>query len=121
MRIAWSTESERDNDFFQVFHSTNGIDWEIIATVLGAGMSSTTRNYTALHQTAQPGLNYHKLVQQDFDCTRESFPPIAIQSKSPCKLAGRFNMSGQEVPEGYNGLVIEQYSDGCLEMRMNPY
>ncbi len=65
--ITWSTASELNNDYFEVLHSLNGIDFNLIGTVKGAGTSQFANEYAFLHTNASCGNNYYRLRQVDFD------------------------------------------------------
>lgn len=116
--VSWTTESERDNHFFEVLHSVNGLEWEVAGTIPGAGNSSTTVHYSFVHTSPVAGINYYKLSQQDFNGTREYFLPASISIDEKPHLIGRVNTLGQEVNENYQGLVIEYYSDGSTVKRI---
>jgi hypothetical protein len=116
--VSWTTETERDNYFFEVYHSINGSDWELLSTLPGAGNSSTPLNYSVLHTSALQGENYYQLYQQDFDGTRTFFAPTLITIQEKVTLIRRMNTAGQEVNENYKGLVIDHYSDGTSVKRM---
>jgi hypothetical protein len=110
--IEWITASERDSDYFELLHSTNGIDWTSVVTIPGAGNSSVTLHYGYTHLTALVGVHYYRLAQTDYDGTVKSYPPLSIELEETPVLMGRFNASGQQVNESARGLVFEQYSDG---------
>jgi len=63
----WTTQSETDNDYFKIEKSTNGIDWEIVTKIDGAGNSSTTINYEIYDNRCQLGTSYYRLKQVDFN------------------------------------------------------
>ncbi len=67
VKLEWQTASEINNDFFTVERSLNGIDWEIIAKVNGAGNSNIMLTYSIVDQTPYFGISYYRLKQTDFD------------------------------------------------------
>jgi hypothetical protein len=67
VKLEWQTASEINNDFFTVERSLNGIDWEIIAKVNGAGNSNMMLTYSIVDQTPYFGISYYRLKQTDFD------------------------------------------------------
>jgi hypothetical protein len=67
VQVDWVTSIEINNDFFTVERSVNGTDWEVIATVDGAGNSSTELHYSIDDKDPYPGLSYYRLKQTDFD------------------------------------------------------
>lgn len=67
VRLDWVTATEKDNDHFIVQHSRDGVSFEDLVTMAGAGNSSTTRYYHAVDEHPWPGLNLYRLKQVDFD------------------------------------------------------
>jgi hypothetical protein len=68
--LSWSTSSENNNQYFEVQHSTNGMDFQTIAKVNSKavnGNSQTALNYKAVHENPVPGHNYYRLTQVDID------------------------------------------------------
>ncbi|MEO1438372.1 MAG: T9SS type A sorting domain-containing protein [Bacteroidota bacterium] len=79
MRLSWITETEIDNDFFIVEKSKDGLNFEEIARVPGAGSTVEPQEYTYLD--TQVGVrNYYRLVQVDFDGKTTVFDTKFIQS-----------------------------------------
>lgn len=67
VQLQWQTTTETNNDFFVVEHSLDGKDFEQIGLVKGAGSSSVPLRYEFLHEGPIEGINYYRLVQNDFD------------------------------------------------------
>lgn len=67
VQLAWSTISERDNDFFIAERSSDGKNWTSFAMIDGAGNSNTIRNYAVVDQNPQGTISYYRLKQFDFD------------------------------------------------------
>ena len=66
VQIDWRTASEENNDYFIVQKSTDGIYFEDIDRVEGAGNSNVIVNYQSFDDN--PGnINYYRLLQVDFD------------------------------------------------------
>lgn len=65
--LKWVTASEVNNDYFTLEYSTNGRDYEVIATVDGQGNSSVAHTYNFLHTNAKEGLGYYRLSTVDFN------------------------------------------------------
>jgi len=66
-RLAWTTATEIDNDFFVIERSSNGIDFEDIGTIDGAGNSFSELNYVFVDERPLTGRNYYRLRQVDFN------------------------------------------------------
>jgi len=65
--LTWQTASERNNDYFSVERSANGIDWSVIETVEGAGSSTELLSYETFDVNPLRGISYYRLKQTDFD------------------------------------------------------
>ena len=76
--LRWVTASEFNNDFFTLEHSVDGINYEVIATVEGAGTSTTANTYSELYKDAAAGTNYYRLSATDFDGSVNTYAPITL-------------------------------------------
>ena len=79
--LDWATATETENDYFQVERSNDGLTYTAIGRVTGAGDSQDELSYTYLDYDYQPGANYYRLRQVDFDGT-EDFSDV-IQVTAP--------------------------------------
>ncbi|GAB4252377.1 MAG: hypothetical protein Kow0079_07100 [Vicingaceae bacterium] len=67
--LDWITESEINNDYFTVERSKDGINYEVVDIVEGAGNSSSTKTYRTYDNNPFNGDNYYRLKQTDYDGT----------------------------------------------------
>lgn len=67
VELNWATASETNNDYYTVARSVDGITYENIATVNGAGNSNNTLDYYFKDTDPIHGINYYRLIQVDFD------------------------------------------------------
>ena len=67
--LHWVTGTEIDNDYFILERSPNAIEFNSIASIDGAGNSSTKQTYLYLDKNPLVGLNYYRLKQIDFNGT----------------------------------------------------
>lgn len=67
IRVTWVTASEMDNDYFNIEKSSDGINWEVIATVAGAGFSETELTYNYTVDEDESGNYYFRLKQTDYN------------------------------------------------------
>ena len=65
--LNWSTSSEQNNDYFTVERSADGLHFEALMNVPGAGTSQTPQHYEAVDASPLPGRSYYRLRQTDFD------------------------------------------------------
>lgn len=67
VRLEWSTASEVNNNFFTVEKSQDGIHFEDLIRIPGAGNSTVTKNYKTYDAHPYSGVSYYRLRQTDFD------------------------------------------------------
>ncbi|MBK8807887.1 MAG: T9SS type A sorting domain-containing protein [Bacteroidales bacterium] len=84
VEFKWITATELNNDFFEIQKSNNGLDFETIQTISGAGNSTELITYNSLYKENSEGVIYYRLKQTDFDgaysystITSVEFNPIA--------------------------------------------
>ena len=70
VELAWTTASERNNDYFSLERSSDAINFKEIARIAGAGNSIEQLDYTYTDYSANGGETYYRLVQVDYDGTR---------------------------------------------------
>ncbi len=99
VELIWQTASERNNDYFSVERSANGIDWSVIETVEGAGSSTELLSYETFDLEPLRGISYYRLKQTDFD-GKTSYSEIRTISNTselmvlPNPGSGLFYISG---------------------------
>lgn len=111
VELKWTTASEKNNDFYSVERSENGISFNTLAKMDGAGNTSTKRDYVWRDSDPLEGTSYYRLVQTDFDGTAVTYNPVAVnrtvRSNSPCTFRvypnpcpGNCNVTLEDCPEG---------------------
>jgi len=63
----WATATEINNDYFTVEKTQDGVNYQFVAKVKGAGNSTTTLNYSIIDPAPYSGTSYYRLKQTDFD------------------------------------------------------
>ncbi|MBN4051534.1 hypothetical protein JYU16_01845, partial [bacterium AH-315-M05] len=76
--LFWATASETNNDYFTIQRSVDGVDFENVTYVAGAGNSSHRLYYTAIDNDPYYGVSYYRLKQTDYDGKYEYSKVIAI-------------------------------------------
>jgi len=122
--LQWSTESEKDNDYFQVEWTADPAAdvWEKIDWIDGAGTSESPNNYSLnVSNYTRNVINYYRLKQVDMNGQVRTYPSIvSIDNRmKDQKLVKIVNLLGQTVSESEKGLVIYIYDDGTIEKRVN--
>lgn len=69
VELIWATATEINNDFFTLERSKNGVDFEEIARIEGAGNSYETLSYSFIDENIRTPYIYYRLKQTDFDGT----------------------------------------------------
>ncbi len=67
VKLTWTTESELNDDHFNVERSSDGTTFLDLTSIKGAGTSSTQHQYSFIDQVPVFGRSYYRLVQNDFD------------------------------------------------------
>jgi hypothetical protein len=67
VNLKWVTATEINNDYFLLERSANGLDFEMIAQVDGAGNSNSILEYPETDFNPYTGVSYYRLKQVDFD------------------------------------------------------
>lgn len=78
VEVTWTTASETNNDFFTVQRSIDGVTFEDVVIVDGAGNSSTIINYSAIDYNPYGGTSYYRLKQTDFDGASKYSDVVAV-------------------------------------------
>ncbi|MNV06152.1 hypothetical protein D3C71_965160 [compost metagenome] len=63
--LNWVTETERDNDFFTIQRSADGMNWITVAEVKSAGNSAVEQFYELKDFSPVYGVSYYQILQQD--------------------------------------------------------
>ncbi len=101
--LTWATASQTNNKLFTVERSSNGITFDMVGTVAGAGNSNQTLYYSLVDPAPLNGTSYYRLKQTDFDGHSEYKQTIALNcysnaqidiSPNPC--TGLFFIQGAE-------------------------
>ncbi len=125
--IRWETDSEINNDYFSILRSYDGIHFEPIGAVHGAGTSQETNYYQFNDEDIRTGLVYYQLEQVDFDGQREKSEMIALDrstnrvglitaypnptsGKVIAEVNGSKGSNGTLTISDMNGTILEQKS-----------
>nr|WP_294860975.1 hypothetical protein [uncultured Fluviicola sp.] len=116
-QLDWITQSEKDNDYFDVEWSTNPYAeiWTSIGTVESKGNSTEKQSYSMVHSNPSvTNKNYYRITQVDKDGIRRTFEELVLvdntMKENPLKEI--VNLLGQPADENTPGLVIYIYEDG---------
>jgi hypothetical protein len=79
VQLAWRTATEQNNAYFEVERSLDGLQFEVLGKVAGAGNSTSIQQYQFVDGAPVAGDNFYRLRQVDFD-GGEEFSPVVIAS-----------------------------------------
>ncbi|WP_107040340.1 lamin tail domain-containing protein [Brumimicrobium mesophilum] len=79
VELLWKTETELNNDYFEVFHSTAGYDFSSIGKVNGNGTVSSPREYNFVQRQLASGIHYYALKSVDYDGKVHDKGTISVQ------------------------------------------
>ena len=92
--LAWETASERDNAGFAVERSRDGRAWTEIGFVTGGGDASAARGYGFRDGSAEPGRNYYRLRQVDYDGTEAYSAVVTVDFGLDSEVASGLQLEG---------------------------
>jgi len=86
--ITWVTSLEHAFSHFNILHSADGLFYEVVDLMPGAGLnvSGILNNYRYTHDQPMMGFNYYRLQAVDLDGRYETFGPIAIKVEQTQKF-----------------------------------
>jgi len=88
--VTWTTAAETNNKEFHIQESKDAINWANVATIAGAGNSTTIRDYSHEVESSYSGGSYFRMTQVDFNGDSETFDPIFVtcgkKTKSEVKI-----------------------------------
>ena len=65
--LQWATTNEQNTKDFLIQHSVNGINWNLIGTVVASGSNVSVSTYSYEHSAPLFGNNYYRIEQRDMD------------------------------------------------------
>ncbi|WP_456461644.1 LamG-like jellyroll fold domain-containing protein [Reichenbachiella sp.] len=81
VELNWTTSSELNNEYFEVQRSTNGENYDTIGEIDGSGTTNEFVNYQFIDSNPYYGLSYYRLVQVDYDGTRNVHAPVTVNNE----------------------------------------
>lgn len=116
VQLNWTTETERNNDYFLIERSDAAMDFQVLDTVQGKGSSNEVNMYSYADKTAPFGTNYYRLRQVDFDGRSEELPVISVDAT--CEITNPYGIEIGYDPRT-NQLVVSYDVKHPEEMVLN--
>ena len=116
--LTWVVASQVNNNYFTIYKSYDGYEWEDVVDVEGHGTTNIMTKYEWYDNHIAYGTVYYKLRQTDFNGEFEEFLPIAVTIVDPnrdVKIINTINLIGVEVKNNYKGFIINIYNNGKIE------
>jgi len=108
--LRWTTESEYNNDYFEIQHSRDGYHFETVGVIQGAGTIHQQQHYNFVHQGVEAGINYYQLEMTSTNGGKSYSKMIAIKSEN---ISGLFHAYPNPA---HSELVMEFQSGHDQEM-----
>ena len=131
--LSWQTVSELNNDYFNVEHTQDGIDFTTIGRVRGGGTTQTPQSYTFVHNNPGNATNYYRLKQVDFDGQHEYSKVISVRLKNEdhpeifpnptsgiLQIEGNFSLNTQIKVRDNTGKLILTTNDLRVDLSAYP-
>ncbi len=107
--MKWSTASEINNDFFTLERSVDGVNFEAITKVKGAGNSSEVLKYESVDASPYFALTYYRLKQTDFDGQFTYSEMVAVSIKNKNENFAVFpNPAGNNAEISFNSQMTDE-------------
>jgi hypothetical protein len=81
IKLNWTTQSEINNDYFNVERSSDGLDFHAIGRINGNGTTNEQQDYQFIDEQTLSGINYYRLKQVDFNSASEIHPITSVVCK----------------------------------------
>lgn len=85
-KLVWNTANEKNNAYFSVQRSSDGIYFETIGTITGAGNRDIASNYYYVDNNPLSGSSYYRITQVDYDGKSSSTDMKAYSSEGSIQL-----------------------------------
>lgn len=79
--LSWTTAMERDNDYFTVERSADGVVYEEVLRIPSAGNAQAVQHYAATDPTPFDGTVYYRLRQTDLDGTTTYSDVVPVRAR----------------------------------------
>lgn len=114
-RISWSTITEKNNAFFNIEKSMDGISFYELKRVQGSENSNAILHYSTYDDSPVIGENYYRLKQIDltgeFSYSKIIVVSYNVSNSKPNRIT---NYLGQDVNDEYQGVKLYHYPNGVV-------
>jgi len=107
IELSWATETETNNDYFEIQRSTDAVNFTTIGKVYGAGNSMSKIEYSFTDENPEYGVNYYRLIQVDYNGDSETFKPVSVEWDGGKPLNDDFDITVYPNPYNSGDLTLE--------------
>jgi hypothetical protein len=106
LKLYWSTSSEINNDYFILYKSFDGTNFQEVTKIKGRGNSNTMVKYEYVDHDLCEGIVYYNLKQVDYDGNSKEFDIIAFQCRSEYIIEKFTDILGRKIGQEYDGIKV---------------
>jgi hypothetical protein len=111
--LSWITASETNNDYFTVERSSDGLNFETLMNVDGAGNSTSVIRYNREDSAPLKGVSYYRLRQTDFN---NNFSYSQMVSVNNVEEQGSFDVNVYPNPGNGEEINLSWSSEGTATL-----
>jgi photosystem II stability/assembly factor-like uncharacterized protein len=116
VKLSWITSTELNNSGFELQRKTENASWDKLAFIPGQGTTTETQIYSHVDDSPNPGINYYRLKQIDYDGSFEYSGIIEADVSLPLRFALE-----QNYPNPFNPNTVIKYQipkDGKVTLKV---
>ncbi len=117
VRLNWATGTELNNSHFEIERSVDGIVFEQVVQIPGAGNSSEEVVYTTTDEHPMPNVSYYRLKQVDLDGTFAHHGIVEIRLEDSDELQARMEVYPNPARD-QAGLSLRSSQDMPAQIRL---
>lgn len=111
VELLWTTSTEINNDFYSIERSVDGVNFEEVDRVKGAGNSNQIVNYNWKDYNPIIGISYYRIKQTDYDGKYTYFELKSSNCKSEANIS--------VYPNPFeNKLIIQLYDEASFPLNI---
>ncbi len=109
--VSWSTTEEINAQRFEINHSRNGSDWNVVGQVEATGNHTGLKSYSFVHNNPSNGTNFYRLRTVDLDGSSElsrivSLNYLSVERKPYLYPNPSFGLVTVKTAEEVKGLTV---------------
>ena len=123
VELSWESSSEINSDYYEVLHSTDGMQYTSLGKLAAAGNSNHWLNYEFIHDVPGGGVHYYQLVEVDNDGASEKFKTLAITMNEQMEIITQMfpNPTKSNVSLYFNSAMGGKYDVSLCDLSGKEY